>query len=69
LAGFSTPVETGGSNDSTEVFVVYGSAKKRRFKIFTRENTGKKKYGGWSDEGIDKMERLVKEIRLDRGKD
>jgi hypothetical protein len=50
------------------VIVVYGSAKKRRFKIFTRKNTGKK-YGGWSEEGIDKMERLVKEIRLDRGED
>jgi hypothetical protein len=43
LAGFSTsPAETGGSNDSAEVIVVYGSAKKRRFKIFTRENTGKR---------------------------
>jgi hypothetical protein len=42
LAGFSTPAETGGSDDSAEVIVVYGSAKKRRFKIFTRENTGKK---------------------------
>jgi hypothetical protein len=42
LAGFSTPVETGGSDDSAEVIVVYGSAKKRHFKIFTRENTGKK---------------------------
>jgi hypothetical protein len=31
LAGFSTPAETGGSNDSAEVIVVYGSAKKRRF--------------------------------------
>jgi hypothetical protein len=42
LAGFSTPAETGGSDDSAEVIVVYaGSAKKRRFKIFTRENTGK----------------------------
>jgi hypothetical protein len=68
LAGFSTPAETGGSDDSAEVTVVYGSAKKRRFKIFTRENTGKK-YGGWREEGIDKMERLVKEIRLDRGED
>jgi hypothetical protein len=37
--------------------------------IFTRENTGKKRYGGWSEERIDKMERLVKEIRLDRGDD
>jgi hypothetical protein len=69
LAGFSTQAETGGSDDSDEVVVVYGSAKKRRFKIFTRENTGKKKYGGWSEEGIDKMERLVKEIRMDRGED
>jgi hypothetical protein len=31
---------------SAEVIVVYGSAKKRRFKIFTRENTGKKMEGG-----------------------
>ena len=69
MAGFSTQAETGGSDDSDEVVVVYGSAKKRRFKIFTRENTGKKKYGGWSEEGIDKMERLVKEIRMDRGED
>jgi hypothetical protein len=69
LAGFSTPAETGGSDDSAEVVVVYGSAKKRRFKILTRENTGEKKYGGWSEEGIDKMEKLVKEIRLDRGED
>jgi hypothetical protein len=68
LAGFSTPVETGGSDDSAEVVVVYGSAKKRRFKIFTRENTGKK-YGGWSEKGINKMEALVKEMRLDRGED
>jgi hypothetical protein len=51
------------------VVIVYGSAKKRRFKIFTRENMGNKKYVGWSEEGIDKMERLVKEIRLDRGED
>jgi hypothetical protein len=50
------------------VIVVYGSAKKRFFKIFTRDNNGKK-YGGWSEEGIDKMERLLKEIRLDRGED
>jgi hypothetical protein len=69
LAGFSTRAETGGSNDSAEVIVVYGSAKKRRFKIFTRENTGKNRYGGWSEEGIDKMEGLVKEIRLGRGED
>jgi pyruvate/2-oxoacid:ferredoxin oxidoreductase alpha subunit len=46
LAGFSSPAETGGSDDSAEVIVVYGSAKKRRFKIFTRENTGKKMEGG-----------------------
>jgi hypothetical protein len=39
LAGFSTPAETGGSNDSAEVIVVYGSAKKRPLKIFARENT------------------------------
>jgi hypothetical protein len=68
LAGFSTPAETGGSNDSAEVIVVYGSAKKRRFKIFIRENTGKTN-GEWSEEGIDKTERLVKEIRLDWGED
>jgi hypothetical protein len=42
LAGFSTPAETGGSDDSAEVIVFYGSANKRRFKIFTRENTEKK---------------------------
>jgi hypothetical protein len=69
LSGFSTPVETLGRDDSAEVVVVYGSAKKRRFKIFTREDTGKQIYEGWSGEGIDKMERLVKEIRLDRGED
>jgi hypothetical protein len=46
LAGFSTPAETGGSDDSAEVIVVYGSANKRRFKIFTRENTEKKMEGG-----------------------
>jgi hypothetical protein len=46
LAGFSTLAVTGGSDDSAEVIVVYGSAKKRRFKIFTRENTGKKMEGG-----------------------
>jgi hypothetical protein len=68
LAGFSTPAETGGRDNSAEVIVVYGSAKKRHFKISTRENT-RKKNGGWSEEGIDKMERLVKEIRLDRGED
>ncbi len=47
LAGWCTPItereegNEGGSDDS-EVVVVFGSAKKRRFKIFTRENTGKK---------------------------
>jgi hypothetical protein len=41
LAGSSTPAEKGGSNDSAEMIVFYGSAKKRRIKIFTRENTGK----------------------------
>jgi hypothetical protein len=30
---------------------------------------GKKKYGGWSEEGIDKKERLIKEMRLDGGED
>ena len=49
--------------------MVYGSVKKRRFKIFTRENTEKKTYRGWSEEGIDKMERMMKEIRVDRGED
>jgi hypothetical protein len=29
LAGFSTPAETGGSDDSAEVIIVYGSARKR----------------------------------------
>jgi hypothetical protein len=38
---------------------------KRRIKLFKNENTGKEKYREWSEEGIDKMERLVKEIRLD----
>jgi hypothetical protein len=51
------------------MIVVYGSAKKRGCKIFTRENTRKKIDGGWSEEEIDKMERLVKDIRLDRGED
>jgi hypothetical protein len=46
LAGFSTPAETGGSDDSAEVVVVYGSAKQRRFNIFTREKTPKKIMGG-----------------------
>ncbi len=68
LAGFSTPAETGGSDDSAEVIVVYGSAKKRRFKIFTRENTGKKYMEGEVRRELI-MERLVKEIRLDRGED
>jgi hypothetical protein len=43
LAGISTPAETGGSDASGEVVVVYGPAK---FKIFTRENTKKKVWGG-----------------------
>jgi hypothetical protein len=52
LAGFSTPAETGGRDNSAEVIVVYGSAKKRHFKISTRENTRKKKWrvewgGNW----------------------
>jgi hypothetical protein len=68
LAGFSTPAETGGSDDSAEVIVVYGSAKKRRFKIFTRENTGKKYMEGEVRRELI-MERLVKEIRLDREED
>jgi hypothetical protein len=68
LAGFSTPAETGGSDDSAEVIVVYGSAKKRRFKIFTRENTGKKNMEGEVRRELI-MERLVKEIRLDREED
>jgi hypothetical protein len=67
LAGLNTPTEAGGSDDSADVVIIYGSAKKRRFQIFIRENTGRKKYGGWSEEGIDKMERLVKEIRVDQG--
>jgi hypothetical protein len=29
----------------------------------------KKKYGGWSEEDIDKMERLVKKIRVAHGED
>jgi uncharacterized membrane protein len=33
-------------DDSAEVIIVYGSAKKRRFKIFTRENTGKQNMEG-----------------------
>jgi hypothetical protein len=36
---------------------------------FSQEKTPEKEYGGWSEEGIDKMERLVKEIRLDWGED
>jgi hypothetical protein len=68
LAGFSTPAETGGSDDSAEVIVVYGSAKKRRLKIFTRENTGKKYMEGEVRRELI-MERLVKEIRLDREED
>jgi hypothetical protein len=45
LAGLNTPRDTGGSDDS-KVVIVYGSAKKRQFKIFTRENSGKKSMGG-----------------------
>ena len=74
MAGWNAQAERGGdtedgSDGSEEVIVVYGSVKKRRFKIFTRENTGKKTYRGWSEEGIDKMERMMKEIRVDRGED
>jgi hypothetical protein len=29
LAGFSTPAETGGSDDSAEVVVVYGKHRKK----------------------------------------
>jgi hypothetical protein len=36
---------------------------------FSQEKTPENKYGGWSEEGIDKMERLVKERRLDWGED
>jgi hypothetical protein len=43
--------------------------KKKTTQDFHKINTGKKKYGGWSEEGIDKMEGSVKEIRLDRGED
>jgi hypothetical protein len=61
--------ETDGESDesSTEVLVVNRSSRKRRFKIYTKENTGKKKYGGWSEEGIDRMETLMTEISVDRG--
>jgi hypothetical protein len=55
------------SEDTSEVVVVHHAAKKRRFKIFTKENTGKKKYGGWSEEGIDRMEKMMKAISVDRG--
>jgi hypothetical protein len=39
--------------------------------IFSQEKTPERKSmgGSWSEEGIDKMEGLVKEIRLDRGED
>jgi hypothetical protein len=30
---------------------------------------GKKRYRGWSEGGIDKMERLAKEIQVDHGDD
>jgi hypothetical protein len=46
LAGFSTPAETGGSHDSAEVIVVYGSAKKRRFKILQEKTLEKNMEGG-----------------------
>jgi hypothetical protein len=61
--------ETKGDSEdsSTEVLVVHRSARKRRFKMFTKENTGKKKYRGWSEEGMDRMEKLMKEISVDRG--
>jgi hypothetical protein len=36
---------------------------------FSQEKTPEKRNGGRSEEEIDKMERLVKEIRLDRGED
>jgi hypothetical protein len=67
LAGFSTLAETGGSYDSAEVVIVYGSAKKGVSR-FSQEKTLEKNWG-WSEEGIDKMERLVKKIRLDQGED
>jgi hypothetical protein len=44
-AGFSTLAEMWGSDDSTQMVIVYRSAKKREFKIFTRENTQKKIMG------------------------
>ena len=40
MAGINTTTETGESDDSGEVVVVYGSAKKRHFNNFTRESTG-----------------------------
>lgn len=52
------------------VVVIFGSAEKRRNKKFTKENTGKKKKdGGWSAQGMDQMESLEKEIRMDQGED
>jgi hypothetical protein len=36
----------GGSNDSAEVIIIYGSAKKRRFKIFHKRKTGKNNMEG-----------------------
>jgi hypothetical protein len=42
-----------GAGGDSEVVVVFGSAKKSR----------------WSEEGIDKMESLVKKIRVDQRED
>jgi hypothetical protein len=36
---------------------------------FHKEKYRKEKVGGWREEGFDKMERLVKEIRVDQGED
>jgi pyruvate/2-oxoacid:ferredoxin oxidoreductase alpha subunit len=47
LAGLSTPAETGGSDDSAEVIIVYGSAKKKGVSRFSQEKTlGKNMEGG-----------------------
>ena len=51
LAGWCTPIterEEGNErgSDNSEVAVVCGSAKRRQFKIFTRENTRKKTVDG-----------------------
>jgi hypothetical protein len=49
LVGWYTPMASGGGNEvgSTDsaVVAVCRSAKKKRFKNFTKENTGKKKEG------------------------